>query len=312
MAGEPAQLRKLIHQHPDRPLVLLLGSSRTAMGVKPDVWEAARPGLPGDPLLFNMAIVGSGPITELLTLRRVYADGFRPAVVLLEFWPPFLRQDGRFAEAARVDPRRLRWDDQSVVRDFFPAPEKTNRRMWLSRLNALSANNDRLAVQVDPELFRKSGRIDKEWAELDGWGWLPGMDPALDDAATRRRLREHQRRAYRDCFSGYAIHPDSDRALRAAVALRTNATRGSVSCIYRNPPSSSPGIRRKLNAPPAPFWPRFNASLRCRSSTRETGWPKRFLADGFHLSRIGAGAFTAQLGVAIAATFRETNPGGKR
>src|SRR5262249_5963048 len=81
-------LRERVREHPTRPLVLVVGSSRSAMGVRPGAWEAARPGTARDPLLFNMATLGSGPIQELLALRRVYADGFRPAVVLIEYWPP--------------------------------------------------------------------------------------------------------------------------------------------------------------------------------------------------------------------------------
>jgi len=303
-------LQKRTNKYPDRPLVLFFGSSRTAMGIKPDAWEAVRPGTPGDPLLFNMAIVGSGPITELLTVRRVYDDGFRPAVVLLEYWPPFLRQDGRFAEQTHTDPVRLQWRDQPVIRNYFHSPDETNRRMWVSRLNVLKENRNRLLVQMNPEFFPRAGRIGKEWAELDSWGWLPGMDPTLDDSATRRRLREHQRPTYRDFFDGHTIHPDSDRALREIIAF-VRQQGAEVGFLYL--PES------------AEFQSWYPAEVERTSReylfalSRELNVPvidtrnwmgEQYLADGFHLSRIGAGVFTAKLGPAIATAFA-LNPGGK-
>ena len=79
-----------IAEHPGRPLVLVLGSSRTAMGVRPDVLADE----PAGPLVFNFSLVGSGPVMELMAFRRALADGVRPAAVVVEYWPAFLREDG--------------------------------------------------------------------------------------------------------------------------------------------------------------------------------------------------------------------------
>src|SRR5262245_37566186 len=81
-----------VAEHPGRPVVLVIGSSRAAMGVCPAAWEAHRAANPvrPDPLLFNMSMLGSGPVMELMVARRALADGLRPAVVLFEYWPPFL------------------------------------------------------------------------------------------------------------------------------------------------------------------------------------------------------------------------------
>ena len=88
-----AGLQARLAENPGRPLVLAIGSSRTAMGVRPGVLETDG-GDPRRPLLFNMALAGSGPIMELMVLRRALADGVKPAAVLVEFWPAFLREDG--------------------------------------------------------------------------------------------------------------------------------------------------------------------------------------------------------------------------
>ena len=149
------RLLACVAEHPERPLVLVLGSSRTCMGVKPAAWEAVRPGTNADPLLFNFGTVGAGPIQQLIAVRRLYADGVRPAVVLLEYWPPALRQDGPHSEQFRVG-RRLRFDDRSVVRDYFPDPDRTERDMLTVRVNSLYANRDRLLIRVFPNGIRRA------------------------------------------------------------------------------------------------------------------------------------------------------------
>jgi hypothetical protein len=271
------------------------------MGVRPGAWEAARPGAPHDPLLFNMSVAGAGPVTELLVLRRVFADGFRPAVVLLEYWPPMFRQDGDCGEAARFDARRLRLDDRSVVRDYFPDPDGVERRMRAARLDVFHANRDRLLVQALPDWTRRAGRPDGSWVNLDRWGWLPGMMPETD--AERRKLTDHHRPGWRDRLAGFAIDPASDRALREA-AVTARAHGAAVGFLYM------PESAEFRSWYPAGAEDAGRAHL--AALARGLGAPVvdardwaagGDLADGFHLSRDGAAAFAPRLGRAVAAAF---------
>jgi hypothetical protein len=58
---------------PNRPLVLALGSSRTQLGLRTDrlSWAAG----PDGPLVYNLAIPGSGPMFQQTVLRRLLARG---------------------------------------------------------------------------------------------------------------------------------------------------------------------------------------------------------------------------------------------
>jgi hypothetical protein len=298
-----AQLSERVVEHPDRPLVLVVGSSRSAMGVRPGAWEAVRPGTPHDPLLFNLSVVGAGPITELLVMRRALADGFRPAVVLLEFWPPLLHQDGTYADAKGFVPVRLRRDDCPVIRDYFPNPDRMENAMRTSRVNVLSANRNRLMLQAVPHWVPFTGRVDQTWAGLDKWGWLPGMDPAPEDAETRRRLTDRNREVCCARLAECAIHPDSDRALREVVAT-VRASGARVGFLYLPestefqgwyPPAVEAASRAYLTA--------LSGELGVPVIDARRWMDDRELADGFHLSRVGAARFTARLGPAVAATF---------
>lgn len=296
------RLRARVAEHPTRPVVLVVGTSRACMGVRPAAWEAARPGTPADPLVFNFSTVGAGPIQQLITVRRLYADGFRPAVVLLEYWPAVLRQDGRYGEQDRID-GRLRYDDTPVVRDYFPDPGRAERLMLETRANPVYANRDRWLVRAFPNWVAPHRRADITWRGMDPWGWLPGLDVKPDDAATRQKFLDHYRADFRARFDGFAVHPNSDRALREAVAVaRANGARVGFlfmpeSSEFRNwyPPEVEAASRAYLAALARDLGtPVIDAR----------GWmADGYLADGHHLSRAGAAAFTPRLGAAVAVAF---------
>ena len=46
---ERSALKARMAEHPGRPVVLVIGSSRASMGVRPDVWEEARAAWEGQP-----------------------------------------------------------------------------------------------------------------------------------------------------------------------------------------------------------------------------------------------------------------------
>jgi hypothetical protein len=297
-----SRLRARTAEYPARPLVAVVGTSRACMGVAPGAWEAARPGTAADPLVFNFSTVGAGPIQQLVTVRRLFADGARPAVVLLEYWPPVMRQDGRYDEQDRID-RRLRYDDLPVVRGYFPDPARAERLMLETRANPIYANRDRWTVRAVPTWLAPHLRADITWRGLDPWGYLPGPDVKPHDAATRQTFLDHYRDDFRKRFDGFTVHANSDRALREAAAV-ARANGAQVGFLFLPESSEVRG------------WYTPDAETAGRSHlaalARDLGAPvidarewmaDNLLADGHHLSRVGATAFTARLGPAVRAAF---------
>lgn len=303
------QLKARMAEHPDRPAVVVIGSSRAAMGVRPGAWEEVRPGSARDPLLFNMSLVGSGPLMELFCLRRLYTDGVKPGAVVFEYWPPFLREDGPYLEADRIDANRYYRSDRPFVREFGRNPDDVERQMRRARVNPLGENGYRWLGQAFPSWLPWTKRADVAWAGLDEWGWLPGIDETNPPEPTMRQARlAHCEAIYREQFEGYAVHPLADRGLREAVALaRSNGAR--VAFVYL-PESSEfrgwmpPAVVRVSRAHLDGLCRELDIPLIDARLWLADG----FLVDGFHLSRLGAAEFTRRFGPAVAAAFPGLEP----
>ena len=99
-------------EHPDRPLLLVLGSSRSRMGLDPEVVTRTDKSF----LVYNFSELSAGPMLEQVFLRRLLAQGVRPEMVLLEVVPlQFASGLGVTSEATRLDQSRLTWDEMTTV-----------------------------------------------------------------------------------------------------------------------------------------------------------------------------------------------------
>lgn len=297
-----ASLNARVRENPGRPLVLMIGSSRTAMGVRPAVLED-EPGDPLRPMLFNLALAGSGPVMELMAVRRALADGVKPAAVLIEYWPAFLREDGTYWEQARIDLHRLRPVDLPLVRGYFDDPAATERKMLDARLLPWYQHRFSLMNQFAASWLPLHRRADAMSTGLDAWGWLPG----------RERMPPEKRKDglaaaagyYRPLFEQYRVSPVADRAMREAVA-ECRAAGARVGLVYL-PEATEFGAF-------VPSWAAGMADAHLAKLRADLDLPlidaKRWAADedlpdGFHLCQPGAAAFTRKLGPAVAATFPE-------
>lgn len=291
-------LRERRREHPDRKLTVILGSSRTAMGIRPDAYEASLADSNSSPLLFNLSMSGAGPVLQLIALERLLADGIRPDAVLLEFWPALLRGDGPYREDLRLNPERLRASDNPIIAEFFADPEKTQSRMLRGR--ALPAWYHRRAFldQYWPQAVPRLERTDASWAPLDGWGWLPGRK-----SATAEQIElgwPHVAGFYAPLFHGFHVAEFADRALRSCVRRCRDL---GISVTFVTLPESA----------------RFRSLIPTDSVRRATDYRTKLLADtgvplidgaawatdavlpdGYHLTQDGAEAFTRKLAGHIA------------
>ena len=92
-------LRQRVKEDPVRPLLLVVGSSRITTDFRPETLPPLHTAAGEQPLPFNLSHSGSGPLLNLMLLRRVLREGFTPRWVVVEVVPSLLGTSGRSSAA---------------------------------------------------------------------------------------------------------------------------------------------------------------------------------------------------------------------
>lgn len=173
-----ARLRARMAEAPGRPLALMIGSSRPANGFSPSaLGEWAPPGQPA-PVVFNMATLGGGPVRELLTLRRLLARGIRPEWLVIDVWPAFWANTGRYAEEEPIMTSGMCLSDVRVLSRTYKRGWESLGRVVGGALTPVVHYRRELLYKYMPFLTSARAEFDIRaaqfhWATLDDWGWLP-------------------------------------------------------------------------------------------------------------------------------------------
>jgi hypothetical protein len=303
-----ARLKHLQHrlrEAPDRPLVLALGSSRLLNGLAADYLPGnAKDGSSG-PLVFNMGITGAGPLTELITLRRVLADGIRPRAVLIEVLPrplyPFA--DPQQMQEPVTAPRRS-WQD----RDVLPAGEEWHCCLdWLtppwSELRCV------LMKHLAPHWVPRGSRPDLY--QTTGFGWSPPTPgPTAPPRSELLRRNQEEYAAYLR-FSKINHRADQLFHLLLEECRRHDI---EVLALVSMPEASEfrswyqPGAREVM----VHYLTGLCAEHDTHYIDAGTWLPDDAFYDGHHLLRTGAAAFSARLWQEVLRPWAERNEHGLR
>jgi hypothetical protein len=169
-----ARLRaRMAEGPPGRPLVVALGSSRVAMGLRPDALAADAAADGSAPLVFNFGRVASGPMMHLVTLKRLLADGVRPDLLLVEVWPAYLsRYQSQEFQEAHIDPRTLQRRDLPLLVRCYSDPGRLRREWRQAQLLPCFSHRFTLMSLLGSSWYPSSLRNDRNYRHLDAWGWL--------------------------------------------------------------------------------------------------------------------------------------------
>jgi hypothetical protein len=212
-----AGVRAHIAEAPDRPLVLVLGSSRPANALRPSVVRTALADGEPAPTVCNAALLWGGPLHELLVFRRLLAEGVRPDALLVEVFPPMLTQQGGFSEESFITARGLEWSDGPLVYRYF-AQRWGGLWRWVQEGAApVLCHRARVLEQFAPDFLpRHEGPIvfwpDCGRRDPGEAGWLP-TPPRGSDADFQRRV-DTAREPMRQALEAFQVRPAADRALR--------------------------------------------------------------------------------------------------
>jgi hypothetical protein len=303
---------------PARPLtVVMLGSSRTWYGLKAGALEGRLAEEVGRPAVcFNFGLPGAGPVTELLTLKRLLGAGIRPDLLFVEVFPPLLagqvplievdeghiptdhlwRHDlpliERYGASFRPGLRREWWQ-------AFPFPWYSHRFAILSQLAPFlvpwDRRTDRWNRYVDPSGFR----------EAIGEMWTPDQ---------RRRALEENRITFSIYLNDFRLGGLPCQGLRELLTVCRSERIPTVLVLM----PEGPEFHRMY---PAHAWEQIQTYL--EEVRREEDVPvinaREWLGeeefwDSHHMMTHGAARFTERFGTeALLPMVRaQHSPGGQR
>jgi hypothetical protein len=281
------QLRALRAAHPDRPLVVAVGSSRTQMGVSPAAMGF--PDTPGSPLVYNFGQSGAGPLRLHLTVERLAAAGVVPDVLLVEFFPAAFAHDGPAEEQLKDLTARLSWGDLRRVEPFAADAGALRRRWAGERLRSWHSLRLVLMSHWQPNWLRWQDRLTFQWDQMDPFGFTPyplEEVPEPDRDRGIKRVRDQ----YAGLMADYRVGAMSDRVLRDL--LNRCRERGVRAVLYRTPEGPS---FRSLAATAEPTVGAYLAGLGVPVMEPAGEYAESDFADGHHLLRRGAERFSQQL-----------------
>jgi hypothetical protein len=276
---------------PGSPVVVLVGTSRAGNGFDAGRAQATLTERLGRPAgAFNFGTPASGPITHYLHVRRLIADGHRPALLLLEFHAPLFAAldsalEGRFADGTVFD-----WDELRLLAQYGCA----GKELHAERQRVLVAPWYALRFQLVGRLAPTSlpYYLRHDWSRgPDPNGWNAMLFDTLDAderaVGIARAVRE-----YRHILRGMRLGNGPVRALRDTLALCRE--HGIPVVLVRMPEGTTfqALYPRAVEARIDRFLSEVSAEFGCRIADCRLWMPDDAFADGHHLLRAPATAFT--------------------
>jgi hypothetical protein len=277
--------------HPNRPLLLVLGTSRTQNAIDPS--SMGFPDEPGAPVVYNAGLSGSWPLHLWLHYHTLRDAGVRPSFLLIEILPGGLSWNGPVDDMVRPHVSRLCYSEVRRLKPYLADPDELLRRWALTRANSLHTLRPVVIERVAPK-WQPTQALNWHKLALDRYGFTPiPFDTVAEEM--RQRKREEMRKAYWNVLQSLSVSELSDRAYRQLVAdCRAD---GIPVAFFLTP--ESPVFRSWY--PPAS---RAAVTAYCRKLTDELGCPvfaapegyaENEFMDGHHMLRPTAHRFSRDL-----------------
>jgi hypothetical protein len=284
-------------EHPEGPRIVMLGTSRTAAAFHAGrVWEMnGRRGV-----VFNFGIPASGPITHLVYLKRLLADGHRPDLLILEVLPPTLSDTpgGPGIPAGPLEGRflfgdRLRYCElETVIGYGFPAEDV--RHKWRQTIVApCYALRFPIMGRLAPSALPWHLRFD--WSRgCDDFGWGASINERVTSEQYARGLKQACGE-YRDILTDMVPDGGGARALadllalcrdeKIAVRMVTMPEAAGFRSMY------SPDVLARLHG----YLERLCREYGCEYTDAQEWLADDAFSDGHHMLKSGAVKFSDRL-----------------
>jgi hypothetical protein len=221
-AEKLTRLRQRTESAREPPLtVVMLGSSRTVFGLKAARLETPLAEAVGRPVVvFNFAMYDSGPVMNLVTLRRLLADNMRPDLLLLEVLPPALTDKPHTLEINRVAAEQLAWSDVMLLERYGADRRDLRRERWAAYPVPWYSHRFTIVSRLAPGSLPLRLRQDY-FSGIDDSGSVE--PPAyLSSDAQRAAALEKARVEYTDYLSGFHLGGPPRQALHETLEVCRN------------------------------------------------------------------------------------------
>jgi hypothetical protein len=291
-----ARLRRRLAEAPGQPLVLVLGSSRTLMGLRPGLLPPYRTPDGAAPIVFNFGFSAASPLHELICLRRLLGAGIQPQRVFIELLPSRLSFKSTGEELVPID--RLTWSELPLLRPYSSPAARLDLRWWEPRLLPWFTYRYRLLSRYVPSLLPWSFRQDHFWTGQDSSGCVLYGRTAVTEAQYRQGVElAHAQHAF--WLEHFEIMEVQDRALRELLALCRRE--GIGASLFLMPEGTvfqdwySPAAQAALRA----YLDRLTEDEHVSVTDARTWIADTEFADGHHLLPCGATHFTERFGCEV-------------
>jgi hypothetical protein len=309
-----AILHQRLAEMPDRPLVIMLGSSRTDQS-----FQAGRltgqPAPDGRPILaFNLGLPAAGGVHHAMYLNDLLAEGARPRLLLVELVTAFLNRSRRGLQSEEHF-TLVPW--LSAHELLFLQHYYSNRRKMITEwLEARLAPWYGFRWNVHEHFLGRHSqppeetKFDQSWRPIDPWGWrlLRDMPDTMEFRALRWMGAYHM---YAQSLQHFELSP---KAAQAVYDLIARCRRENIPIAFVLMPVSqefrdlySPEGRAQIE--------NFIAGLRDRYKVDiidATEWlNKEDFDDGHHPLLSGAEKFTTRMIPEVHKLLARTEPSKK-
>jgi hypothetical protein len=287
------RIRELAAGEPERPLLVMLGSSRTQHAFQAGLLNGL-PGPGGKPLLaYNLGVPTSGQIHACLYLRDMLEGGVRPRLLLVEFSPMLLNEprEGVYSEEGWTLGPWLSLPQLAHCWPYFARPADKAVEWLRARLVPWYILRSEI-LDADRQQACRRGRIHAEQGH-DPWGFL--HHTIAFNPQQREFCVSLNACSWRPTLSKFRVGPGPLRAMRD---LLETARRQRIPVVLVLMPESN-AFRSWYSPPDLAEALRLFSELRDAYATEAIDayrWlPDEDFNDGHHVDEKGARAFTMRL-----------------
>ena len=288
------RLRARIKEDPQRPLWLVLGSSRVEFGLRPGVVEEGG-GNRDVPLIFNFGMSGAGVFRQYIYLHRLLEEGIKPRGVGIEIFAADMNRELIPASDVPQLLVRARKDELGDYLRYSNTPPDFLAQWWRSRLDPAYKYGMRMPGQtltwrlVPLPVIR---RVEKKM--YDPWGWIPV--PATTPEDVYRKNFDVTKGRYKGDLQNLTISTNADLVIRKILVMCKTA--GIEVFLLKMPESAD---FREMYTPQASvtlasYIAKIQADYPAVPLIDASTWiATAGFSDGHHLNGTGGGEFTRRL-----------------